>query len=154
MPTYRVIRKSDQVEVSHYAAASAIETERWPLDVYDHVELVEDGPQPYTGSWHITKRSFWNRLPAPNEIALRAVINSNSPALLAASLERLKARVDGSPFVDLRLLELVGGVQYLMSDQIPVTVTIDGVPLPLRLTAEEGAAILDTPPTDEELFRG
>lgn len=98
----------------------------------------------------LTKRAFWNRFPVNNEIAMRAVMKSGAPMILAASLERLQTRVEASPFVDLALAEARTGVEWLGSAAVPVTVTFDGVTLPLRLTAGEVAAVLDGAIVDSE----
>jgi hypothetical protein len=154
MPVYSVTRKSDGIEVHRYAAASVIEGAYTLVD-FDHGELNEAGePTVYSGPWTITKRSFWNRFPVNNEIALRAVINSGAPAILAASLQRLQVRVDASPYVDLRLPETMDGVMWLGSDGVPATAQVDGVPLPLRLTTQQVDAILNTEPTETEVWRG
>lgn len=157
MPTYAVIRKSDQVEVYRYSADVPIEWTGFEFTTHDHVaqaepeEPVEPG---YTGSWVITKRSFWDRLPGPNETAIRAVVNSGTPALLAAELQKLQARVTDSPYVDLKFQKTIDGVNLLASFAVPATVTFDGVTLPLRLTPEQAQAVLMTPPSAGELWHG
>lgn len=103
--------------------------------------------------WKITKRAFWNRFPDANETAMRAVIAQGSPALLAGHLLRLQVRVESSPFVDLELAETIAGIGLLASDAVPETVTIDGVTLPFRLTAEQADTILRSPPREDEVFK-
>lgn len=157
MPTYRVIRQSDGRTVYAYTADAPVNFAEYPFSTHAHVEEVairSDGAVEADPTWLITKRSFWNRLPPNNEVALRAIINSGSPALLAASLQRLQARVDASPFVDLKLAETIGGVQWLASTEVPATVSVDGVTLPLRLTAEQADAILNTVPSASEVWSG
>lgn len=101
----------------------------------------------------ITKRSFWNRFPAANETAMRGVLIGGTPILLAASLSRLQVRVEGSPWVDLALAETRMGVMQLGSAQVPASVTLDGVTLPMRLTPEQVAAVLDAPVQEHERYR-
>jgi hypothetical protein len=108
------------------------------------------GKAPDARPRHITRRAFWNRFPDANETALRAVILGASPVVLAGALARLQARVDSSPYVDLDLPETQGGIAWLASADVPETVTLDGQVLPLRLTAQQAAAILDAPVPDSE----
>lgn len=138
MPTYRVIRKSDQVEVSRYAAASAIETERWPTAVYDHVELVEDGPAPYEGPWRISRLAFLSRFTDPEAITFD--LASQGATVQAAGMRRYMTKVEAAEFIDLQRADTRAGVQALEAAGL--------------LAAGRAAEILDTPPTDEELFRG
>lgn len=99
----------------------------------------------------ITKRSFWNRFPGPNEQAMRAIIAQGSPALLAGVFAQLQSRVDSSPWVDVSLAQTVEAVASLANLSVPASITIDGVTLPLRLTAEQVAGIL-APPTADEAY--
>lgn len=156
MPIYSVTRKSDGAEVYRYDAAGVIEG-TYPLAEHHHTELTLEGePTGYTGSWLITKRSFWNRLPVYNELAMRAVIRGGvaGSEVLGASLARLAARIESSPYVDLQLGETVDGLWWLASTQVPATVLVDGQAMPLRLTVEQAEAVLTTPPTDSEVWRG
>lgn len=100
-------------------------------------------------STKVTKRSFWNRFPIPNERAMRAIMAQGSPALLAGTFAQLQSRVDASPYVDVALKQTIDGVGELASVNVPETVTIDGMTLPLRLTAAQAAAILALPQGDE-----
>lgn len=159
MPTYSVIRKADQVEVYRYADAQPVEWTGMEFATHDHVLVPENPtgePEPEINplEWRITKRSFWNRFPANNEVAMRAVMNAGSPALLAASLQRLQTRVDASPYVDLLLPETIQGVYWLASEMVPPTVVIDGVTLPFRLTPEQVAAVIGATPTESEIWYG
>ncbi len=101
----------------------------------------------------LTKRNFWNRFPSTKERTMRAVMASGSPALLAGSLMQLDKRVSESPFVDVTLAQTIEGVNGLAHVSVPETLTIDGQTVPLRLTAEEVAAILALP-TAEEAYTG
>lgn len=141
---------------------------------YTDVPLPENIPQGHAANWTgyawvvrpyvappvlnysrvITKRSFWNRFPAEKEVAMRAVMMQGTPALLAGSLERLKARVESSPFVDLDLEETQLGIMWLMSQQVPEFVTIDGISVPIRLTPEEGDVVLNSPIQNHEAYKG
>lgn len=104
---------------------------------------------PHPVGTRLTKRSFWNRFPIPNERAMRAIIASGSPALLAGTFAQLQARVDASPWVDVALKQTQDAINELASLAVPLNVTIDGVTLPLRLTPEQAAAILAAPSEPE-----
>lgn len=107
---------------------------------------------PVQGS-RITKRAFWSRFPTLNLVAMQAVLRSGSPALLAGQLGALQLLVSDSPFVDITLTQTVTSVLGLSTAAYPVTVTIDGQDLPVRLTVEQASAIL-APPVGEEAFLG
>lgn len=97
----------------------------------------------------LTKRSFWNRFPVANERAMRAVIASGTPALLAGTFAQLQSRVDSSPWVDVALEETIQGIRDLVAVAVPATITIDGQVLPLRLSSDQAAAILARPSQKE-----
>lgn len=110
-------------------------------------------PLPAERPTRLTKRSFWNRFPQVNEVAMRAIMAQGSPALLAGQFASLNTRVESSPYVDVALQQTIDGVMLLASPAIPTTVDIDGQTLPLRLTAEQVAAILASPVGDE-IYQG
>lgn len=101
----------------------------------------------------LTKRNFWNRFPVNNLTAMQAILRSGAPSLLAGRLSVLQLLVSESPFVDISLPQTVLGVQGLVTTDFPVTVDIDGVTLPLRLTQAQADVIL-APPTPEEIYEG
>ena len=117
------------------------------------MNIITDAPQPLS---RLTKRSFWSRFPTPNFVAMQAILRSGSPALLAGQLGALQMLVSDSPYVDVTLAQTVNAVtgpQGLVSAAYPATITIDSQTLPLRLTAEQAAAIL-APPVGDEAFNG
>lgn len=102
----------------------------------------------------LTKRSFWNRFPQANLIAMQAVLRSGTPALLAGQLGAMQLLVSDSPFVDVALAQTIDsltGPQGLSSEAFPATVVIDGQTLPLRISSAQAAAIL-APPVAEEAY--
>ena len=101
----------------------------------------------------LTKRAFWSRFPQENLIAMQAILRSGNPALLAGLLGANQLMVSDSPFVDTALQQTINGVNMLASAAFPATITIDGTTLPLRLTAEQAAALL-APPVGDEGFAG
>jgi hypothetical protein len=105
---------------------------------------------------HLTKRAFWNRFPAAKEAVIRAV-RLGAPAgylMLVGALDRLNSRVDASPYVNLDDPQTVDGINWLASDQAPDYVALDGQRYPLRLTADEAAAILIPDPVGAEAYTG
>lgn len=107
-------------------------------------------------STKLTKRSFWNRFPQANLVAMQAILRSGAPALLAGQLGAMQLLVSDSPFVDVKLqqtIDSISGANGLTSASFPATVTIDGQTLPLRFTTEQGNAILALP-NDEEEYKG
>lgn len=152
MPIYRVIRKSDQVEVYRYSADSPIEWAQPPMPFadYDHIEVPPDpeddpGPAPYQGPWHITKRAFRARFTPAEKVAIEiASLDDPTASMqvrgLAATLRAQQREISDSPYVDLQFAPTRDGTQALETYGL--------------LAAGRAAAILDTPPTDEELYRG
>lgn len=116
-------------------------------------EFLQMAPPPPT---RLTKCAFWSRFPGPNFIAMQAILRSGAPALLAGRLGAMEVLVSDSPFVDTTLPQVVEnmtGPNGLTSEVFPVTVTIDGTTLPLRLTEAQAAAML-AEPVGEEIYRG
>jgi hypothetical protein len=160
MTIYIVTNKQTGAEVYRYANDAPVEWSGMEFATHDHTAVVEINPD---GSieesatpveMRVTKRSFWNRFPPVKETVMRAIMAQGSPALLVGGLQRLQVRVDSSPFVDLALMETRDGVSWLASAMVPLTIVIDGQTLPLRLTADEVAVILDTVPSEQEVYRG
>jgi hypothetical protein len=92
-----------------------------------------------------TKRAFWSRFPTTKLVCMQAILRSGQPPLLAGQLSTLQLLVSDSPFVDVTLDQTTEGIASLASTAYPETVSIDGTVLPLRLTAEEAANILNLP---------
>lgn len=146
MNIYSVVRKADGVNEFTYPSDVPLPLLGYGMDTHTHTVIGET-----SGDWKITKRAFWNRLPAYNETAMRAVIITGSPVLLAASLRRLEARIEDSPHVDLRLQETIEGLYGLASAATPQYVTIEGQTLPLRITVPQFLSVVNTIPQDKEL---
>lgn len=154
---YVVIRKADQQEVYRYSDTEPREWTGMEFATHDHVlvpPVSPPAPALPPKPWHITKRSFWNRLPQTKLLAMRAIILQGQPILLAANLEMGRAEIESSPYVDLDLDKVREQTLGLATAAVPETITIDGVTLPLRLTLSEATAALDTPPSETERFKG
>lgn len=142
MPFYRVVRKSDSVEVTRYCAGALALLDEYPLAAFDHVEWTPDAPPGYSGPWTITKYAFRERFTNDEKVALELaaldVPDGTLDARAAAAQVRVwLADIEAAQFVDLQLTKTRDGVQAL-----------EGYGL---LAAGRAAVILDTEPTAEEI---
>ena len=139
MPVYRVIRKSDQVEVTRYAAAGVAAGD-WPLDTYDHVEFDPEQPEVAVDpdARRITRLAFLNRFTDAEAIGID--LASQGATIPAASMRRYMQKVNAATYIDLQRPDTRAGVQALEAAGL--------------LAAGRAAVILDTEPTEEELYRG
>lgn len=146
MPVYRVIRKSDSVEVTRYAAGQVTLTDGYPLADFDHVEFDPDPEAPPTPvvPTRITKLSFRQRFLQAERVAIEIASLDNPAADMsvraqAATLRSYLKDIDAASHVDLNFPATRAGVQLLE------TVGLIG--------AGRAAVILDTPPTEDEVWR-
>ncbi len=149
MPTYRVIRKSDGEEVTRYCAGAVTESfdgKDYPATDFDHVEFVEgEVDATYRGSWHITKLAFRQRFTQTEKagIEIAALDDPAAPMQqrgLAASLRANQQDIQAATYIDLQRADTRSGVMAL--EQFGL------------IAAGRAAVILDTVPTEEELYRG
>lgn len=73
MPVYKVIRKSDGVELTRYCAGLVVEQingDLFPAADFDHVELIEGEVPIVTGPRRLTKLQFIDRLGDPAYLAI------------------------------------------------------------------------------------
>lgn len=147
MTIYSVIRKADQVEVYRYEAPTPIEWVGFEFATHDHVELAEpgEGEQGYTGSWIITRLAFRNRFTQAEKIAIEIAALDVPTAPMpqraqAAALRAYLSDVAAATFIDLRRTDTRTGVQTLEAAGL--------------LGSGRAAAIFDTPPTEQEVYRG
>lgn len=98
-----------------------------------------------------TKRAFWSRFPQAKLVCMQSILRSGQPPLLAGQLSTLQLLVSDSPFVDVTLDQTIEGIAALSSTAYPETVTIDTIPMPLRLTTAEADSILALP-TGKEIY--
>lgn len=148
MPTYRVSRKLDGMEMTRYCASAVVETvngEAFPLSDYEHIEEGDETSDVYRGTWHITKLAFRNRF-TPSEkaaIEIAALDNPDAPMqqrALAATLRASQADIQAATYIDLLREDTRNGV---------LDMETYGLIAPGR-----AAAILDAPPTGDEVYRG
>lgn len=144
MPVYIVTRKSDGAEVTRYAAAAVSEGAH-PLADFDHTELVEGAAPAYAGPWRITRLAFRNRFTTTEKATMEiaGLDNAAAPMLQrqqAAVLRAYMADVAASTFVDLQRPDTRSGVQQLEAIGL--------------IAAGRATQILDTQPTDLEVFNG
>lgn len=121
-------------------------TEGWRLEDVSVAEPAPDEePQPYSGSWLITKLAFRNRFMPDEKVAIELAALDNPAAdmqvrALAASLRANQQDIIVAQFIDLMFADTRSGVQALEAYGL--------------IGAGRAAEILDTPPTGSEVFDG
>jgi len=137
MPTYRVIRKADNEEITRYCAATIHETlsgNAYPLTDFDHVEFV-DGEEPPAqanpADWYIHVGPFFDRFGA-----YKIPILASADLLVQALIKDATVR----KYIDLigRRAELEQMIGLLQSKGFAV----------------DPVAILDVQPNAAEVYRG
>lgn len=142
MPVFIVTRKSDGAEVYRYSADAPVEWVGFEFAAHDHTALpdVPPAPQPEypPERWHITKLAFRSRFTPTERATITYAARQNTAA--GASVQSYLDDVQAATYIDLTRADTRAGVQGLE------TATL--------LAAGRAAVILDTLPTDEELYRG
>ena len=140
MTTYAVIRKADQVEVYRYAHTEPVEWGGMEFVTHDHVQVAQPVPPPVASSLpvKISRLAFISRFTDAEAIAID--LASQGATVPAASMRRYMQKVNAAEFIDLGRADTRGGVQQL-----------EAVGL---LGAGRAAVILDTPPTESEVWNG
>lgn len=142
MPTYSVIRKSDQAEVCRYQADQPIEWIGLEFAGHDHIEVPADpppAPAPVDPAvWHITKLAFRSRFTAAERAAI--TLAARQATAQGAAVQSYLDDVQAATYIDLQRPDTRAGVMGLEAAGL--------------LAAGRAAAILDTTPTEQELFRG
>lgn len=147
MPVYSVTRKSDGVEVYRYSADSPVEWSGFEFSTHDHTEVQAqpDVSEPYGGPWTITKLAFRNRFTQTEKVTIE-IAALDDPAApmqqrqLAAMLRANQLDVASAQFIDLQRPDTRAGVQALEQYGL--------------IAAGRAAEILDTEPTETEVWRG
>ncbi len=148
MPIYRVIRKADGEEVIRYCAGEVTEqiNERlFPVADFDHIEYAEDAPEPAQTSVKITKLAFRQRFTSQEKATMEIAALDNPAApmeqrALSATLRANEKDVQAATYIDLMRADTRAGVMALEQYGL--------------IAAGRAAVILDTVPTDEEIYRG
>lgn len=146
MTTYTVIRKADQVEIYRYSHTEPVEWIGMEFATHDHVEVVEaPPPPPPPPTRYITKLAFRNRFTQAEKVAIEiAALDVPTASLqarsLAAALRASQQDLGVAQYIDLSRVDARAGVQQL-----------EAVGL---LAAGRAAVILDTEPTEVEVWRG
>ncbi|MBB5204443.1 hypothetical protein HNQ51_001757 [Inhella inkyongensis] len=156
MKEWIVTRTADSKIVYRYQAEAVVEWAGFEFATHTHAEVPAE-PAPPAAPLEpikITRRAFWGRLPKANLWAMQSILRSGAPSLLAGRLGIHQVLVSDGPFVDLRDADTISGIGDLMSENFPLTVTLDGVTLPLRLNHEQGAAVLSEQVAEREVYRG
>jgi hypothetical protein len=149
MPIYAVIRKLDQVEVYRYSADAPIEWTGFEFATHDHIDVtpapVADPPAPPPPPVRVTKLAFRNRFTQAEKVAIEIASLDNPAASMqvraqSAALRASQLDVQAAQFIDLNRADTRAGVQQL-----------EAVGL---LGAGRATVILDTPPTETEVWNG
>lgn len=143
MPVYRVIRKSDGAEVTRYAAGQVTLTDDYPLAEFEHVEFDPEAPPTPVVPTRITKLSFRQRFLQAERVAIEIASLDNPAADMsvraqAATLRSYLKDIDAASHVDLNFPATRVGVQLLEAAGL--------------IGAGRAAVILDTPPTEDEVW--
>lgn len=149
MPTYIVTRKLDGVEIYRYQADAPVEWVGMEFAAHDHTEYVEpsieDAAPPAPTSVKITELAFRRRFTRGERIVLE-ISALDDPAApmeqraIAASLRADDKDVQAATYIDLMRSDTRAGVMALEQYGL--------------IAAGRALVILDTPPTEEELFNG
>lgn len=147
MTTYVVTRKSDGVEVYRYSYDSPIDLDLFPFATHDHVEFTEPEapPTPPPEPIRITKLAFRNRFTQAEKVAIEIAALDNPAASMpvraqSAALRASQQDVAVAQFIDLTRADTRAGVQMLETAGL--------------LAAGRALEILDTPPTEMEVWNG
>ena len=147
MPTYIVTRKSDGQERYRYQHTEPVEWVGMEFATHDHVEVVEAPPPPPPAppARHITKLAFRNRFTQAEKVAIEIAALDDPEATMqqramSAALRASQEDVAVAQFIDLTRADTRAGVQMLETAGL--------------LAAGRALAILDTPPTETEVWNG
>jgi hypothetical protein len=145
MPTIRVIRKSDSVEVYSYNAPVAIELNGMGFDTHDHISDAPAEQQVVEGPRKITRLAFRNRFTTAEKVAIEIASLDNPSASMsvranAAALRANQADITAATYIDLNRKDTRDGVLLLESVGL--------------LGAGRALIILDTAIAAEETYNG
>jgi hypothetical protein len=147
MYTYSVIRKADQAQVYRYANTEPVEWPGMEFATHDHVAQAEpvEAPPPPLPPVRITKLAFRNRFTQAEKVAIEIAALDNPAASMqvraqSAALRSSQLDVQAAQFIDLTRADTRAGVQMLETAGL--------------LAAGRAAVILDTPPTETEVWNG
>lgn len=148
MTTYCVLRRSDGAEVYRYTYDTPLALVEFPAEEFEHVECADPPPPPEpVVQVRITLLAFRKRFTPAEKVAIElaalhnAALAVDHPSnLMAAGLRAAMGDQRDAQFIDLRDRDARGGVVGLEEAGI--------------LAAGRAAVILDTPPTDDEVWNG
>lgn len=149
MPIYNVYLKTDTVRGTpaySYEHAEVVDWNEFPLTTYDHVEApAVEAPPVVVVPVRITKLAFRNRFTRTEKATIEMAALDNAGASLPARLAAAGLRADladqrDATHIDLTRPETRSGVQALEAAGL--------------IAAGRAAVILDTPPTQQEVWNG
>lgn len=141
MTTYAVIRKADQKEVYRYSHTEPVEWDGMGFATHDHVAQADPDappPPPPAPPVKISRLAFISRFTDAEAITID--LAGQGATVQAAGFRRYMQKVNAAEFIDLTRADTRMGVQALEAVGI--------------LAAGRAAVILDTPPTDGEVWHG
>lgn len=138
MTTYAVIRKTDQAEVYQYNADAPVEWTGFEFATHDHIQVVQPAapPVPPAPPVRVSRLAFISRFTDAEAIAID--LASQGATVPAASMRRYMQKVNAAEFIDLNRADTRSGVQALEAAGL--------------LAAGRAAVILDTTPTEQEVW--
>lgn len=134
MSNFKVIRKTDNMEVIRYSAATAQPVNGFDLIDYDHIEYLPEDPEPAPvnpANWKIHVGSFFDRFGA----AKIAILSDPDP-MVQAVIKDASVR---------QCIDLLGRREELL--QVIGLLNIKG-------HAVDPVAVLDLEPTADEVWNG
>lgn len=135
---YVVTRKSDSAEVFRYNADAPVEWTGFEFATHDHTaQAAAPAPAVELAPVRISRLAFLSRFTDAEAIAID--LASQGATVPAASMRRYMQKVNAAGFIDLNRADTRAGVSALESAGL--------------LAAGRAAQILDTPPTEQEVFR-
>ena len=145
MSHYRITEVATGKIVYDYAAEAMIWFDSWPASRYAQAEVIDTPPEPpaYNGSWRITKYAFRKRLTVDEKEDIEVASVDIAAATAAnrkksAALRVYMADIQAAEHIDLKDVDLRSGITKMQTIGL--------------IAAGRAAVILDTVPTDVELF--
>lgn len=142
MTTYIVTLKATGAEVYRYGADAPVEWSGMEFATHDHAAIADApvgvDPAPTPTQVRISRLAFLSRFTDTEAVGID--LASQGATVQAASMRRYTNKVNAAEFIDLNRPDTRVGVQ-----------TLEAVGL---IGAGRAAAILDTPPTDQEVWNG
>lgn len=150
MTTYIVTRKADGHEVYRYESPVPIEWNGMEFDTHDHMAQPDEAPAPQpTGPRKITKLAFRNRFTPGEKIKVEMACLDNPAAPMVERAQAAALRASQLDAMAASHVDLTPGPLLEKTRATMMPFEAAGI-----LAAGRVSVILDTAPTEEELFHG